>query len=75
MNTNLKNRYWTTKTAFSLTLTVALLTIIGIWLFGLGKHRSLYNNSILSTTILALGFFLFLTIGLYKGIKLDVKAT
>jgi hypothetical protein len=49
---------------------VAFLTIVSIWLFGLGKHRSIFSNSLLSTTILSTGFFLFLAIGLYKGIKL-----
>lgn len=63
-------KYLTTKAVFTVTLIVIALTISGIWLFGLGQHRSIYDNSILSTTILSLGFFLFLTIGLYKGVKL-----
>jgi hypothetical protein len=46
------------------------LTILSIWLFGLGQHRTIFENSILSTSILSVAFFLFLTIGLYKGIKL-----
>jgi hypothetical protein len=53
-----------------LSIIVAILTILAIWLFGLGRHSTLYENSILSTSILSLAFFLFLTIGLYKGIKL-----
>ncbi len=60
----------TTKTIFIITLMVMTLTILSVWLFGLGKHRSLYLNSILSCTILSVSFFLFLTIGLCKGIKL-----
>jgi hypothetical protein len=63
-------KYLTTKTVFSVTLIVVTLTILGIWLFGLGQHRSLYDNSLLSTTVLSVGFFLFLTVGLYKGVKL-----
>jgi hypothetical protein len=52
------------------TIIVSTLTVIGIWLFGLGQHRTIYENSILSTSILSVAFFLFLTIGLYNGIKL-----
>lgn len=58
------------KTVFTTTMVVALLTILGIWLFGLGQHRTLFENSILSTSILSTAFFLFLSIGLYQGIKL-----
>lgn len=43
---------------------------MGIWLFGLGQHRTIFENSILSTSILSVAFFLFLTIGLYHGIKM-----
>ena len=60
----------TTKTVFSVSLIVAVLTILSIWLFGLGEHRTIFANSILSTSVLSIAFFLFLTIGLYKGIKL-----
>lgn len=63
-------RLVTTKNIFIVSLLVAVLTILSIWLFGLGQHRSLYVNSILSTTILSVSFFLFITVGLYKGIKL-----
>lgn len=60
----------TTKTVFTITLLVAVLTILSIWLFGLRQHRTIFQNSMLSTTTLSLAFFLFLTIGLYNGIKL-----
>jgi len=60
----------TTKTVFTVTIIVIALTILSIWLFGLGQHRTIFENSIISTSILSLAFFLFLTIGLYKGIKL-----
>ncbi len=62
--------YLTTETVFYITLIVAALTIVSIWFFGLGAHRSIYNNSLLSTSVLSVIFFLFLAIGLYKGIKL-----
>jgi hypothetical protein len=60
----------TSKTVFTVTIVVIVLTILSIWLFGLGQHRTIFENSILSTTILSVAFFLFLTVGLYKGIKL-----
>ena len=60
----------TTKTVFTVTIIVTVLTIVSIWLFGLGQHRTIFENSLLSTSILSIVFFLFLTIGLYKGIKL-----
>jgi hypothetical protein len=60
----------TTRSVFTVTLIVTVLTVLCIWLFGLGEHRTIYANSILSTSILSFAFFLFLTIGLYKGIKL-----
>ena len=60
----------TSKTVFTVTIVVIVLTTLSIWLFGLGKHRTIFANSILSTSILSVAFFLFLTVGLYKGIKL-----
>lgn len=46
------------------------LTILSVWLLGLGKHRTIIENSILSTTLLSSAFFLFILIGLYRGVKL-----
>jgi hypothetical protein len=62
--------YLTTKSAFLITILVIVLTITGVWLFGVGSHHTVYENSILSTTILSISFFLFITAGLYKGVKL-----
>lgn len=49
---------------------VVSLTTVAVWLFGLGQHRSLFANSLISTTILFAAFFLFITVGLYHGVKL-----
>lgn len=65
-----ERQYLTTKKIFIISIIVAALTIIGIWIFGLGQHRTLYENSVLSTTILSVAFFLFLAINLYRGVKL-----
>lgn len=69
MTTNTR-RYLNTKSLFTISILVIFLTILGVLLFGLGKEKSLFEVSLLSTSILSLAFFLFLTIGLYKGVKL-----
>lgn len=58
------------RNIFIITLIVIFLTIITVWLFGLGDHKSFFENSLLSTTILSIAFFLFISIGLFKGIKI-----
>lgn len=68
--TKTDNKILTSKTVFTVTIIVAVLTVLSIWLFGLGQHRTIFENSILSTTVLSIAFYLFLTIGLYNGIKL-----
>ncbi|MFD2562254.1 hypothetical protein [Aquimarina rubra] len=65
-----KLNYITTKGIFFITLLVIAITILSVWQFGLGKERTIIENSILSTTILSVVFFLFMTIGLYHGVKL-----
>lgn len=47
-----------------------LLTILFVWLFGLGTHRSLFENSIISAWILTTALYAFLFVGLYRGFKL-----
>jgi hypothetical protein len=47
-----------------------MLTIASIFLWGLGRHSTFFENSILATTFLSVAFFLFITIGLYRGVKL-----
>lgn len=59
-----------TKYLFYSTLAVITIVIISVWLSGKGDHRSLFQNSIVSTSILAGVFFLFITLGLYYGLKL-----
>jgi hypothetical protein len=60
----------TTKNAFVITLIVMVLVVLGVWLWGLGKERTIVENSLLSLTVLSTSFFLFVSIGLYKGIRL-----
>jgi hypothetical protein len=55
---------------FIITLIVIVLTTLGVYFWGLGHHRTFFENSMMSTTALALSFFSFTTIGLYRGVKL-----
>ncbi len=70
MNSKSNRTYITTRALAWVSMLVVLITVLGIWLLGLGQHRSLFTNSILSTSILSCAFVLFVTIGLYKGVKL-----
>ena len=49
---------------------VVVVTTLAVWLLGLGQHRTLFANSLISTSILFAAFFLFTTAGLYHGVKL-----
>lgn len=55
---------------FIITLIVIPITILSVWILGLGFDNSLFKNSLISISILSLSFFLFISIGLYKGIKI-----
>jgi hypothetical protein len=59
---------------FIVTLIVILLTILGVYFLGLGQHRTFFENSMMSTTVLASAFFSFITIGLYCGFKIKNDA-
>lgn len=59
-----------TKYLFFSTLTIITIVIVSVWLSGKADHRSLFQNSIVSTSVLAGSFFLFITTGLYFGLKL-----
>lgn len=52
------------------TLVIIILVIVSVWLSGKDAHRSLFQNSILSTSILAGALCLFISFGLYYGFKL-----
>ena len=58
------------KTIFIATLVVVPTLIFIVFLSGIRDHRSLYLNSLISTTILSIVFILFITTGLYNGWKL-----
>jgi hypothetical protein len=58
------------RIVFIITLLVITLTIVGVYLWGLGSHHTFFENSFLSTTILSAAFCSFITAGLFHGIKL-----
>ena len=51
-------------------LIVTVLTILSVWFYGIGKHQTVIENSLISTSILSIAFFLFISISLYNGTKL-----
>lgn len=52
------------------TIGIITLVVLSVWFSGTGSHRSLFQNSIISTSILGVTFFLFISLGLYYGLKL-----
>lgn len=54
--------------AFLLTITSICLVV---FMAGLNSHRSLFVNTLISLTLLSICFFLFVSIGLYKGFRLQ----
>ena len=65
-----KRQLLPSKNAFIISLIVIPLTIVSVWFYGMGQHKTVIENSLISTSILSLIFFLFITINLYKGAKL-----
>ncbi len=59
-----------TKILFYISLLVIVLTIVIVSISGLRSHRTLFQDSLIITSILFSIFFLFITIGLYYGFKL-----
>ncbi|MCE2994266.1 MAG: hypothetical protein ACK5RG_08030 [Cyclobacteriaceae bacterium] len=65
----MKSSVWRVKTIVRISFLVAALTLISVYFWGLGQHRTFFENSMISITILAVVFFLFISIGLYRGIN------
>lgn len=59
-----------TKNAFTISIIVITLTILSVWFYGFGSHKTVIENSLISTSILSISFFLFISISLYNGVKL-----
>ncbi|RYZ48463.1 MAG: hypothetical protein EOP49_18635 [Sphingobacteriales bacterium] len=65
-----RRRLVDSKSLFTVSLFVIGVTIVSIWLLGLGKHRTLFVNSLLSVSVLSVAFLLFIVTGLYRGMKM-----
>jgi hypothetical protein len=59
-----------TGNLFTISLIVIILTVLSVWFYGVGKHKTVIENSLMSTSILSFAFFLFISISLYNGTKL-----
>ena len=59
-----------TGPVFVITIIVVVLTLLLVWLTGLETHHTLFLNSLLSLLILSIAFFLFIVIGLFRGVKM-----
>ncbi len=59
-----------TRPVFVISLLVTIITLLAVWLLGLGTHRTLFINSLLSVSLLSFFFLLYIVSGLYRGIKL-----
>ncbi|WP_156907033.1 hypothetical protein [Epilithonimonas caeni] len=67
----MRNRiFFETKFTFYSSIVIILLVVLSVWISGSNSHHTLFQNSILSTSILALAFFLFVSISLYRGVGL-----
>lgn len=58
------------KKIFIISLIIILITILSVWFYGIGEHKTVIENSLISTSVLSIAFFLFITISLYNGTKL-----
>lgn len=65
-----RRRLINTGSLFTISLIIIVLTILSVWFYGIGKHQTVIENSLLSTSILSIAFFLFISISLYNGTKL-----
>ncbi|MEL1255349.1 hypothetical protein AAEO57_16280 [Flavobacterium sp. DGU38] len=65
-----RRRLIDSKKIFTISLISIVITILSVWFYGIGKHKTVIENSLISTSILSIAFFLFITISLYNGTKL-----
>ena len=65
-----KQTYLKGKSVFTVSLIVIGITILTVYLTGINYNRSLTSNLYISLSIIATSLFLFMTYGLYRGIRL-----
>ncbi len=59
-----------TRNIFIISMLVIAITIFSVWFYGIGKHKTVIENSLISTSIISIAFFLFISISLFNGTKL-----
>lgn len=69
-NRKTKFNFFTTKPIFTFSLIIVAITILTVYVTGIKTHRDIINNSFISLSIISASFFLFITMGLFLGIKL-----
>ncbi|UII20600.1 hypothetical protein [Fulvivirga ligni] len=65
-----RETYLKGKSVFIISVLVIAVTVITIYATGINYSRSLTNNFYISLAIIGFSLFLFMTYGLYKGLKL-----
>lgn len=70
MKTPNRRRLIDSKKIFTISLISIVITILSVWFYGIGKHKTVIENSLISTSIISIVFFIFITISLYNGTKL-----
>ncbi|EDP98582.1 hypothetical protein U8527_21460 [Kordia algicida OT-1] len=65
-----RKTYLKGKSVFIVSLIVILVTAMTVYISGINSHRSITTNFYISLGIIATSLFLFLTYGLYKGIRI-----
>lgn len=65
----MKSSVWRVKPIVRISFLVAALTLISVYFWGLGQHRTFFENLMISITILSLVIFLFISIGLYRAVN------
>lgn len=65
-----KQTYLKGKSVFVVSLLVIVITVLTVYLTGINHSRSLTANVYISLIIIAVGLFVFMAYGLYKGLGL-----
>jgi hypothetical protein len=69
--TSSRNKFlFSGRSVAKVTFTVIVLIIVIVWLLGFRTHRDLWENALISASVISATLFVFLTLGLYKGIAL-----
>lgn len=62
--------FLTSRSTGIIILLVITITVLSVWLLGLGERRSVFENAFISLSILAIAFYIFLWVSLFRGVKL-----